>query len=330
MKHLKLILLLAGAMVLSACGSDSDSDPGPVGSSATNQSAGNDSAGPDNGAGEEGGSTTMEFPLPSNPLLVLDPLGPISDVTANWQDYQPAASFCVPLNAPELTPGGSGPTVDGTDPACAFSGFGPDDEGLFKVEVPVPLLCPGCRRIFINYAEIPEDKPGQLLFHTHGHAYYQIRALNLGYTIDPIAHSPNTKNFTNDKLVAPADMILEMLIGAVDTYLATYVTDTAKFANTAIQGPYYIGPWYVNQNGERINGIYLDVDVTSVGSLGHPEIDAIRYFAAFNSGQITCIGNGLPGGILDDANLLYGGCLDRFGVSRDSIDPFATPEQEAP
>lgn len=260
---------------------------------------------------------------PESPLFALDPLGPISDVTCNWQHYQPADSFCVQLDAPEFTPGSTGPLTDGSEPACAFSGFGPDDGNLFKVEVATPLLCTGCRRLFIDFSRIPADQPEAGLFYAQGHAYYRPMSFNPTYTVDPIAHSPNTKNFTNDKLVAPEGTPLEQVIGALDLHFMTYVTDTFRFAHTAIQGPYYIGPWYVNREGERIHGVYLDVDVMSAQDFGDPNLNAIRYMAGYNSGEATCLGNGLPEGMMDDANFLYGGCFDRMGGSRVMIDPYA-------
>src|SRR5260221_8337153 len=59
-----------------------------------------------------------------------DPLGPISDVTAHWQEYQPAARFCIKPEGFEMT-GDQSATLDGTDADCAFSGFTPGDKGLY-------------------------------------------------------------------------------------------------------------------------------------------------------------------------------------------------------
>ena len=53
-----------------------------------------------------------------------DPMGPLSDATAHWRDYQPASSFCIKPTGGEYTPGGVGPTTSGRDPACRRSGFG--------------------------------------------------------------------------------------------------------------------------------------------------------------------------------------------------------------
>lgn len=257
---------------------------------------------------------------PESPSFTLDPLGPFVDVTCDWQRFQPADAFCVKLDAPEFTPGGVGTLTDGNDPACAFSGFTPQDTGLYKVVIATPILCPGCRRLFIDLSRIPPDDPALQLFYAHGHAFYRMMSANPGYTLDPIAHSPNTKNFTNDKLLAPAGSPLEQLIGAADTRFMSYVTGTRFFIHTAIQGPYYIGPWYVNRDGERIGGVYLDVNVIEAAPFGAPDLDAIRYMTAYNSGQLTCPDNAAP--FTSGGDLLYGGCVDRIGGSSDAWDPF--------
>jgi hypothetical protein len=256
-------------------------------------------------------STEVTFPIPESPLLTLDSLGPLSDVTCEWQHYQPAEEFCVKPDAPEFTPGGTGPlTADGNDPECRFSGFEPGDTDLYKVQIETPLLCAGCRRYFIDMSQIPE---GQSL----GHAFYVLASFNPTYTIDPIAHSPNTKNFTNDHLVSPPGTPIATVVTALDTYAKEYVTHTTKFAHTAIQGPYYIGPWYVNREGERIHGLYLDVNVGDAFDLGDPNLNAIRYIAGYNSGVCPDSLAGLAG-----LNFLYAGCADHPGTSAIALNPF--------
>ncbi len=253
----------------------------------------------------------VSFPIPQNPLLTLDPIGPLSDVTCDWQHYQPAAEFCVKLNAPEFTPGGTGPlTADGDDPECRLSGFNADDQELYKVKIDTPILCPGCRRFFIDMSQIPEGR-------SLGHAFYAIVSFNPTYTIEPIAHSPNTKNFTNDHLLSPPGTPIAALVGAQDLYAKDYVTHTTKFAHTAIQGPYYIGPWYVNRSGERIHGLYLDVNVGDALNLGDANLNAIRYIAGYNSGLCPDVLLGMPG-----LNFLYAGCADHPGTSSIALDPF--------
>jgi hypothetical protein len=257
---------------------------------------------------------------PESPMFTLDPLGPLEDVTCNWQDFQPAEQFCVKLDGPEFTPGGSGVLTDGRDPACEFAGFKPEDAGLYKVSIVTPPLCAGCRRLFIDYSRIPEDDPAQQLFYAHGHAFYRIMSGNPGYTIEPNSHSPNTKNFYNDKLVSPPGTPVEQLVGAADTHFMAYVTSTRFFIHTAIQGPYYIGPWYLNREGERITGVFVDVNVGDATPSGNAEFDALRYMTAYNSGQVTCADNLSP--MSSGGNLLYGGCFDRFGGARDAWNPF--------
>ena len=92
-----------------------------------------------------------------------------------------------------------------------------------------------------------------------------------------------------------------------------YVSDTTHFAHTAIQGPYYIGPWYLNRSGRRTKGVYLDVDVARATSLGSPQLDDIVYAAGFNSGQLC------PS---EDQDSFYGGCVDWWGYSTSTVDPF--------
>lgn len=252
----------------------------------------------------------VDFPIPDNPLFTPDSMGRLADVTCDWQRYQPAAEFCIRPDAPEYTPGGSGVLTDGSDPACRFAGFAGDDSGLYKVQIETPILCPGCRRLFVDLSQIPE---GQSL----GHAFYAIVSFNPTYTIDPIAHSPNTKNFTNDHLLSPPGTPVATIVGAIDLYAKEYVTHTTKFAHTAIQGPYYIGPWYVNRKGERIHGLYLDVNVGDALDFGEPNLNAIRYIAGYNSGVCPDALLGMPG-----LNFLYAGCADHPGVSRVALDPF--------
>ncbi len=235
-----------------------------------------------------------------------DSLGPIRDVTADWQSYQPAGAFCVKPDTPQYTPGGSGATATGEDPACRRSGFSRSDTGLVKIQVRTPLLCAGCRRLFIDFSKI-----GSGTSYAHGHAYYRLASANFTYTVDPIAHSPNTKNFTNDKLLAPSGSPQEQLLGTLDLHqVFAYVTDTAHFVHTAIQGPYYIGPWYLGGDGERINGVYFDVDVADATKFSSAQLNAIGYAASFNSGRFC------PS---SDQDALYGGCLDAFSLSATTV-----------
>ncbi|MEQ1440133.1 hypothetical protein AAG565_12285 [Fontimonas sp. SYSU GA230001] len=291
--------LAALTTLLCACASDDGADPAP----------------PADPAGDAPCvlSAEVRYPIPDSPLFTLDPLGPLQDVTCAWTHYQPAGTFCVKLDAAELTPGGTGTLTDGRDPACASSGFDADATGLYKVAIDTPPLCPGCRRLFIDLGQIPEGG-------ARGHAFYAIASFNPSYTIDPFAHSPNTKNFTNDELVSPPGTPLAMLVNAGDAYFKAYVTHTTRFAHTALQGPFYIGPWYVNRDGQRINGVYVDVDVASAQNLGTAELNAMRYVAGYNDGTASC-----PDNLLGDyagANLLYAGCATHPGTSAVAIDPF--------
>jgi hypothetical protein len=88
------------------------------------------------------------------------------------------------------------------------------------------------------------------------------------------------------------------------------VTDTAQFVHTAIQGPYYIGPWYLNRAGRRIDGVYFDVDVAEPTALPNPQLNAIGYAAGFDSGRLC------PS---SDPDAPYGGCIDAFLLSSSMV-----------
>jgi hypothetical protein len=244
-----------------------------------------------------------------------DSLGPISDVTAHWQYYQPAKAFCIKPDTTQYTPGGTKATATGRDPACRRSGFRRRAHGLVKVAIHTPLLCSGCRRLFIDFSKIPaHDSPPY--YYARGHVYYRLASANGGYALDPLAHSPNTKNFTNDKLIAPYGSPQEPIIGALDLHqFFGYTTDTAHFVHNAVQGPYYVGPWYVNRKGRRIQGMYLDVDVADATQLPNSQLNQISYGAGFDSGRMC------P----SDADFLYGGCVDWFAYSVSSVNPYAKP-----
>jgi hypothetical protein len=239
-----------------------------------------------------------------------DSIGPIKDVTANWSAYQPAAVFCVKPDVTEYTPGGPGPTVSASNPACRHSGFARGTKGLVVISVRTPTLCPGCRRLFIDFTQI---KPGAS--YAHGHIFYHLTSANSTYTFDPLSHSPNTKNFSNDKLIVPDGSPQQPLVFAGDEHqLAGFTSDTLNFIHNAKQGPYYTGPWYVSRAGRRIAGVYLDVDVADATDYpGGAQANDIGYADGFNSGT-RC-----P----SDADLLYAGCVDGWGFSVSSVDPFA-------
>jgi len=261
-------------------------------------------------------------PLPQTPFTQ-DPLGPLVDVTARAADYQPAAVFCVKPDVFQLNP--IGPTVSGTDADCADSGFSSTETGLVKIEVSTPSLCNGCRRLFLDYSKIPasNDAPN---YYAHGHFYFHMGSFNPGYTVEPIAHSPNVKNFTNDKLFVPDGSAQEPIVWGFDLHARAYTGNTTHTVHSDPQGPYYVGPWYVNGAGRRIHGAYLDVTVvTELGPLpGDHRLNEIDYFTGFHSGEATCPDEVILGGTYADGDGFYAGCVDRFGGGREIVDPFGS------
>ena len=248
----------------------------------------------------------------SSPPFQNNPMGPLKDVSVNWRHYQPAGAFCIRPDVTQYTPGGAGATATGHDPACRRSGFRRRAKHLVKIHVRTPAFCAGCRRFFIDFSKIPTTTaPGD--GHAQGHAYYHLASFNNTYTVDPTAHSPNTKNFTNDKLVAPDGSPQAQVIGAWDFHAIEYVTDTRHFIHTKSQGPYYVGPWYLNRHGRRIHGVYLDVDVADAMQWPNPQLNGIGYIAGFNSSGLC------P----NDDDAFYAGCFDWWGMSSSTIDPFA-------
>jgi hypothetical protein len=240
-------------------------------------------------------------------------LGPLRDVTAQWQRYQPADVFCVKPETAEFTPGGVGPTVTGANPACRRSGYPHSARGLVVIRVRTPALCSGCRRLFIDFSKIPaRNSPPD--YYPRGHLFYRLISPNPTYTVDPIDHSPNTKNFTNDKFVSPNGSARATVIGVLDLHQAAgYAGDTTNFVHTKLQGPYYIGPWYLNRAGRRVHGVYFDVDAADATQLpGGGEANDIGYVGGFDTRRVC------PG----DQDSFYGGCVDWWAYSTSTVDPF--------
>ncbi|MHB1785016.1 MAG: hypothetical protein ACYCS7_02555 [Acidimicrobiales bacterium] len=249
-----------------------------------------------------------------------DPLGPIVDVTGHWKHYQPAEKFCVQPDVAEF-PATTDATQTGADPACRFAGFGHLATGLYKVHISTPPLCAGCHRLFLDYSKIRANQA--LMPAAHGHAYFRPMSLNPTYRVAPTAHSPNVKNLTNDSLVAPPGTPIPDVTTLFDTHVMAYVGDTAHFAHIAAQGPYYVGPWYVNTAGQRIDGAYLDVNLSQAVSLGNGLLDGIGYAAGFDANPGLCPDTLLLGAAYADGNYFYGGCVNFFGASAlPGIDPW--------
>lgn len=278
------------------------------------------------------------------PQLRQDPIGEMRDVTDEWERYQPAGEFCVlpdgfdatteTVGDPGLVPFDECPEGyvygHGTDP-CRPAG----SACLHRVTIDTPDLAhtTGLRRLFFDYATIPDNEPFAGLFYAHGHVYFRLDSDNESYTVDSRAHSPNVKNVTNDKLFVPDGSPWHDLSHGFDRRAKSYTGDTRFTHHSAVQGPYYVGPGYVNAAGDDIDGSYLDVQV--MNELPDPDADnTIGYWAGFDSGEdlrvdeppqewdpFSCPTSSVPG--LEDANVLYAGCADRFGHSDESVDPFA-------
>lgn len=241
-----------------------------------------------------------------------DPVGTISDVTANAAYYQPAAQFCVPDQVYEFP----ADSDLGTSSACPH-------QVDITVGATTPQLCPTCVRLFIDYAKAQPNALGES---SSGHVYYRLISPNPSYYSAPTAHSPNIKNFTNDYLVAPPGSPQSTAAGAVDPHLLAYAGETAHYAHTGEQGPYYIGPAYLNQYGDWINGAYIDVDLAKATQLGSPALDSISYAAGYNANPQACpdtaLGTAIGTSQYDDGNYLYGGCVNFGGYSAESVDPW--------
>lgn len=248
-----------------------------------------------------------------------DPLGPLVDVTSDWQAYQPSPDFCVKPTVFEFP--STTETSTGATPACAASGFPASATGLYEVKVATPPLCNGCRRLFIDYSKIA---PGTDAAPTsHGHAYFRLMSFNQTYTVAAVDHSPNIKNLTNDYLVSPPGSPVSVVTAAADQYDMAYTGDTANYAHTAAQGPYYVGPGYLNTLGQWVYGAYLDVNVGGATRLPVATANAIRYAAGFDSSPSTCPDAAVFGPAYTDGNYLYGGCVNAFGASSPpGIDPW--------
>jgi hypothetical protein len=253
---------------------------------------------------------------------VTDPVGTISNVSSNWAYYQPASDFCVPDQVFEF-PSDSENTQTGANPACAFSGFSSTDTGLYEVKISTPPLCSTCARLFIDYSQAQPNALGES---AQGHAYYRLSSANLTYASSPVAHSPNIKNFTNDWLIAPPGSAQATAAATVDPHLLSYAAETARFAHTTSQGPYYIGPWYVNTAGQRINGAFIDVDLSQAVQLGSAAADSIYYAAGYNAEPRACPDSAIGGAIgtsqYNDGNYFYGGCVNFGGFSSQGVDPW--------
>ena len=250
-------------------------------------------------------STAHQTLTSSDSPLTDDPLGPIENVTADWTYYQPASDFCITPDVYEL------PAYTGSP--CKVAVGSATTTGTYEVKISAPALCPTCARIFIDYSKIAANNGTNI--YSHGHAFFKVFSLNLTYSADPVAHSPNIKNLTNDYLVSPPGSVISAVMGQLDTSLLTFAADTANYAHNDVQGPYYVGPGYVDAAGNWIDGAYVDINLANATELGNNTLDQVTYGAGFNSDPPSCLDSVIGGPAFADANYFYAGCVNGFGAS---------------
>jgi hypothetical protein len=102
------------------------------------------------------------------------------------------------------------------------------------------------------------------------------------------------KNLTNDYLVAPPGAPSSAVTSQLDPHLLACAADTANYAHTDAQGPYYVGPGYSNTAGDLIDGTYEDIDLNAAKELGSA-LDPITYQSGFDSDPKACPDSGLGG-----------------------------------
>lgn len=269
-------------------------------------------------SGEQQSLVSSQIPFTDNPL------GPIENVTSDWTYYQPATDFCITPDVYEVPSFTGSPCAVTVGRRMASKGTvvspGTKTTGTYEVKIDTPRLCAQCVRLFIDYRKIPANDGTSM--YSHGHAYFRLMSFNFTYASDPVAHSPNIKNLTNDYLVAPPGSTNSAVTSQIDPHLLTYAADSANYAHNDTQGPYYVGPGYFNNAGTWINGAYVDVDIENAKEIGTAELDEIVYGAAFDSNPPGCLDSKVGGSTYTDGNYFYGGCINWGGGDPSGVSPW--------
>ena len=248
---------------------------------------------PASAAGTSSGNSPCDSGF--DPLqLCTSALGPLIDVSAHWQDYQPALTQPVPISDyfpgdPEDTDPPLGAGHCGTETTPAPPPTIPKGVILSSLPLTYPVppgklahprnsayclltyvpsdfdsLCTGCHRIFIDFSAIPVGStlaPG-----ADGHWAGRMTAgTNLGATIPFDAHSPNIKNLCSDKFFNPSQGSDCVILKSFDQPGAEMEGDTSVFHHYPLEGRYYNGPAYLAGDGASapyhwVHGAYFDLD----------------------------------------------------------------------
>ena len=224
-------------------------------------------------------------------------LGPLSDVTAHWRNYQPALLQPVPISdycADESACAGQdtedaqppqGAGWCGTENPASFTPASTEARSL-PSGIPVPPgkhspfsgshycllryvaddftpICSGCHRLFIDYSKIP---PGNATSPaSDGHWATRITVPNFSAMGPFNGHSPNIKNICSDKFFNPSPGATCVPAEAgFDNHSLSVEGDSTVFHHFPFEGRYYNGPAYLVGDGVTVpyhwmQGAYVDV-----------------------------------------------------------------------
>lgn len=240
-------------------------------------------------AGAAPPSTSPCDHLPQLPQCVAA-LGPLVDVSDAAATFQPALVQPIPINdyaddfedaPPPLGVGVCGdetvhPAADGRVPPPGRvvpqppPGIPPPPgtHGPYCLLSFLPTdfspLCPGCHRILIDYAHIPQGtvtSPG-----AEGHWAARLSSTAPTLTAPVNGHSPNIKNLCADKFFNPSPGSDCVALSRIDEYGFEFEGDSSTYHHFPLEGRYYNGPAYLAGTGTGDNpyhwvtGAYVDLD----------------------------------------------------------------------
>lgn len=230
-------------------------------------------------------------------------LGPLRDVTSNWQSYQPALVQPVPISDyvadPEDAPPPAGVGVCGGEAAhppppipasteanalpAPAPGPPPGDNSPFTgshycqlryLSTDFDALCAGCRRVLVDYSAIPAGNATSPGADGHWAARF-----NAGSDFTPTmpfnGHSPNVKNLCADKSTllntAPGSDCLPAL-AQFDEHAMELEGDSSIFHHFPFEGRYFNGPAYLAGDGvgvpyHWVHGAYFDLNLGGAAGL---------------------------------------------------------------